>query len=158
MTICGTDRYEGAKGQSMSFCEETRKRRKIWIVEAVSLFSSATRETLWHLELQRSMSKCLFLLHFLRNRVRFEVTLMKNQSSDKQVGSRFQVDLPTSRVQICSRARSARGRFFMFSAPKAPWIIASESESVALGPEMRSKGPSKSLGFRNIRSCLYEIT
>ena len=45
----------------MSFCEETRKRGKIWIVEAVSLFWSETRE---HLELQRIMSKCPFLLHF----------------------------------------------------------------------------------------------
>ena len=45
----------------------------------------------------------------------------------------------TSRVQICSRARSASGRFFMFSATKA-WIIASESESFALAPEMRSEG------------------
>ena len=81
------------------------------------------------------MSKCLFLLHFLRDRVRFEVTLLKSQSSDKQAGSRFQIDLPTSRVQICSRARSASGRFFMFSAAKA-WITASESESFALGPEM----------------------
>ena len=78
------------------------------------------------------MSKCPFLLHLLQNRVRFEVTLLKNQSSDKQAGSRFWIDLPTSRVQICSRARSASGRFFMFSAAKA-WIIASESESFALG-------------------------
>ena len=78
------------------------------------------------------MSKCPFLLHFLQNRVRFEVTLLKNQSSDKQAGSRFWVNLPTSRVQICSRARNASGRFFMFSAAKA-WIIASESESFALG-------------------------
>ena len=45
----------------------------------------------------------------------------------------------------------------MFSAAKAPWIIASESERFALGPEMRSKGLSESLGFRKIRS-LYEIT
>ena len=61
----------------------------------------------------------------------------------------------TSRVQICSRARSASGRFFMFSATKA-WIIASESESFALAPEMRSEGLWKSLGFRKIHS-FYEI-
>ena len=85
------------------------------------------------------MSKCPFLLHFLQNWVRFEVTLLKNWSSDKQAGSRFWIDLPTSRVQIWSRARSASSRFFMFSAAKA-WIIASESESFALAPEMRSEG------------------
>ena len=31
----------------------------------------------------------------------------------------FQLDLPTCRAQIFSRARSATGRFFMFSAAKA---------------------------------------
>ena len=32
---------------------------------------------------------------------------------------RFMLDLPTSRAQIFSRARSVSDRFFMFSAPKA---------------------------------------
>ena len=64
--------------------------------------------------------------------------------------------LPTTRAQICSRARSSSGRFFVFSAAKA-WITASESKSFALGPEMRSEGLWESLGFRKIRS-FYEIT
>ena len=101
------------------------------------------------------MSKCPFLLHLLQNRVRFEVTLLKNQSSDKQAGSRFWIDLPTSRVQICSRARNASGRFFMFSAAKA-WIIASESESFALGQRtIRKSQFQKDLQFlrNNINFC-----
>ena len=44
--------------------------------------------------------------------------------------SAFLLDLPTSRVQIFSRARSASGRFFMFSAAKA-------SERAKAGNEKR---------------------
>ena len=47
--------------------------------------------------------------------------------TENSLNAQFLLDLPTSRAQCLSRARSASGRFFMFSAAR-------ESETFALGP------------------------
>ena len=54
--------------------------------------------------------------------------------------ARLSIDLPTSRAQSFSRARSASGRFFMFSAAKASERASGASAWGQLAePEVRSE-------------------
>ena len=74
---------------------------------------------------------------------------------------RFMLDLPTSRDQIFSRARSVSDRFFMFSAPKASegakldlfplQKIASQILSCACSKQSKSVMFFRSVAARKIR-------